>query len=417
MANFELRRNNVLNKMQDNTVAFIYSGVSKISNEDENYPFKVNTSFFYLTGIKQENSLLMLIKSLGQTKVYLFIDEYSELKEKWTGKRINVDEASSISGINNVLENSSLENIIELALSKDKLQYGEINKIYLDLTPEIKVASSLSTIQKAEELKEKYNVEVIDIKPILTQLRMVKDDDEIKCLREAISITGSAINNLLLNLKPGCYEYELSDIFEFYGRSHNRSELAFSTICAAGKNATCLHYPTQNCRVAANDLVLFDLGLKYNGYCADISRTYPVNGVYEGIGKTIYEVVLACNKAVIKYIRPGLTLKDLQEYTKDFLYKECVKTGLMNPNEEITQYYYHNISHHLGLDTHDCSNRELPLEKGNVITVEPGLYFAKYGIGVRIEDDVVLTDEGCDVLSYEIPKEISDIEKLLRSRK
>ena len=202
-----------------------------------------------------------------------------------------------------------------------------------------------------------------------------------------------------------------------YGRVHDRASLAFSTIIANGKNATCLHYPSQNDFVKENDLILFDLGFAHDGYSADISRTYPVNGIYQGKQKLIYEAVLNCNKAVINYVKPGLKLKDLQEFALDFLKKETVRLGLLKPEDDIKKYYIHNVSHHLGLDTHDVCDRELPLVPGCVITVEPGLYFVEDGIGVRIEDDVLVTENGSEVLSKGIKKEIADIEKMLRNKK
>jgi Xaa-Pro aminopeptidase len=168
--------------------------------------------------------------------------------------------------------------------------------------------------------------------------------------------------------------------------------------------------------VRENDLVLFDLGYEHNGYSADISRTFPVNGKFEGVQAKIYEAVLNCNKAVIQMIKPGLTIKDLQEFATEYLRKQCINSGLMDMNDDIRNYYYHNVSHHLGLDTHDISLREKPLQNGNVITVEPGLYFAKYGVGVRIEDDVLVSDNGSIVLSKNIVKEMDDVERLMATR-
>ena len=187
---------------------------------------------------------------------------------------------------------------------------------------------------------------------------------------------------------------------------------------ASGKNATCLHYPyeQQNDSVKENDLILFDLGYNHEEYSADISRTYPVNGKFSGIQAIIYEVVLNCNKAIIQRIKPGVTIKELQEFATEFLRKSCINTGLMKMDDDIRNYYYHNCSHHLGLDTHDISLREKPLENGNVITVEPGLYFANYGVGVRIEDDVLVSEDGSIVLSKNIAKEMNEVERFMASR-
>ncbi len=417
MTELEQRREKLFSMMRDYSVAVIFSGVSKIASEDEFYPFVVNNNFFYLTGIKQEHSALIMVKGLGEKKSYLFVDEYNELKEKWTGKRLTFDEAASISGLENVYSSDNFDNMLNLALTNKDNQYGAIANLYVDLSPEIKIDDSKSTVTFSAEMEAKYNqLSIMDLKPFTTAMRMVKSQYEIEQIKDAINATSLGINKLILSLRPGMFEYELADIFEFFGRGHNRSPLAFSTIVAAGKNATCLHYPTQTSTIRQGDLVLFDLGYQSNGYCADISRTFPVDGVFSGKGKAIYEAVLNCNKAVIEYAHAGLTIADLQEYTKTFLKNECVRLGLLKKDDDIMKVYYHNVSHHLGLDTHDTSNRDKPLEEGNVITVEPGLYFAELGIGVRIEDDVLIHQDKSEVLSIGIPKEIEDIEKLFRTK-
>ena len=412
------RRDRLFDLMKENSVAIIFSGVSKIATEDEAYPFVVNNSFYYLTEIQQEHSVLVLIKGIGERKEYLFVDEYNELKEKWTGKRLTYQEASVISGLDNVYSMNNFDNMLSLALSKENNQYGNIKNIYIDLTPEVKIDENKSTQIFASEITSQYKgLEVLDIKPLITSLRMVKSAYEIEKLHSAISLTNLGINKLICELRPGMMEYELADIFEFFGRQHDRHGLAFSTIVACGKNATCLHYPTQNAPVSDNSLILFDLGYKHSGYCADISRTYPVNGKFEGMQKQVYEAVLYCNKEIIKYAKPGLTIKDLQEKAREILKEKLVELKLLKKDEDVTKYYYHNVSHHLGLDTHDASNREKPLEVGNVITVEPGLYIPELSIGVRIEDDILIQKDHAEVLSIEIPKEIADIEKLFKSKR
>ena len=418
MLELENRRKKVFDLMKDNSVAILFSGVSKVASEDEFLPFVVNKNFFYLTKIKQEHSALKLIKSYGERKTYLFIDPYSELKEKWTGKRLTSDKAIALSDIQNVYTTDNFETMLSLALANDNNQYGNIDCIYLDLgSPEQKLKEDFFMRDLYTKLKVEYmDKEIVDIYPIMRDLRMIKSNYEIDCLVKAIERTNNGISYLLGKLEPGMMEYELADQFEMYGRAHDRATLAFDTIVAAGKNATCLHYPTQNDTIKEDDLILFDLGYNYEEYSADISRTFPVNGKFTGIQKIIYEAVLNCNKAVIAYAKPGLTLRDLQQYASDFLKKECVRLKLMDESEDIRNYYYHSVSHHLGLDTHDIADREKPLEKGNVITVEPGLYFAKYNTGVRIEDDVLITLDGAVVLSKNIVKEIYEIESLMARR-
>ena len=412
-----LRRERLFDLMEENSAAIIFAGTAKIATADEYYPFKVNTNFFYLTNIKQENSVLLLVKGLSEHKTYLFVDEYNEVKEKWTGKRLTFDEARDLSNIDSVHSTNDLDTFISLALAKDNNQYGAISKLYVDLTPEIRIKERYDTVDFSKSAEEKFpHIKVENVNPLFIDLRMIKSEYEVECLRKAIDLTHQGIIHILRNLKPGKYEYEVADDFEAFGRTLNREGLAFDTIIAYGKNATCLHYPQQGDKVGEDGLILFDLGYNYGGYSADISRTFPVNGKFEGVAKLIYETVLNCNKAVIEYLHPGITNKDAQDFTKEFLRNECLRVGLITEDEDIVKYYYHGVSHSLGLDTHDSQDRNKPYEVGNVVTVEPGLYFAKYGVGVRIEDDVLITGAVNDVLSRDIPKEVEDIEKLMKTR-
>ncbi len=418
MNEFELRREKLLSRLKEGSLVLVHAGTAKVSSEDETFPFDVNKNFYYLTGIKQENSVLMLVKGIGENKTYLFIDKYDPTKEKWTGKRITPEEASNTSGIANILFTDALETKIELGLAKNSTYFGKIDRLYIDEGIELKVAEDLFMPQYLEILKNKYpHLEFVNLRPDMIELRLIKSPYEIECLRKSINLTQHGINQMLMNLKPGKREYQLTNIFDFYGQEQDRTPLAFTTICATGKNACCLHYTTEMDTIKPNDLILFDLGYSLNGYSADISRTFPVSGKFTDLQRKIYETVLLCNKAVIEYIKEGLTLKELQEYASNFLKNECVRLGLLKPEDNIFKVYPHSVSHHLGLDTHDISdgnrNREKPLVAGNVITVEPGLYFDDLGIGVRIEDDVLVTKTGAEVLSKDIKKEVNDIEQML----
>lgn len=416
MSEYSIRREKLFNLVPDGSLIIVHSGVSKIASEDEDFPFRVNNNFLYFTGIKQENSILFMVKNFGMTKTYLFIDEYSELKEKWTGKRLTIEEASMISDIKNILTNNVYESKLELAISKGSTHFGTIRRVYLDLVPELKIGPSLYTIDYKSIIEATYpHIEVLDMHRLACSLRMVKSAYEVECIKNAINLTQHGINQCLMLMKPDMKEYQLANIFEFFGKDKDKSPLAFSSIVAGGKNATCLHYPSQMDRIKDGDLVLFDVGYNVDNYCGDISRTYPINGHFTDLQKKIYSIVLLCNKAVIGYAKEGLTIKDLQDFTIEFFKTELTRAGLLSEGEDVKNYYYHNISHHLGLDTHDLSDREKPLEAGNVITVEPGLYFAKYGIGVRIEDDILITKEGCEVLSRGIKKEVAEVEQLIQS--
>ena len=419
MKEFDVRREKLFELLPDNSVALVFSGMAKVKSEDEDYPFFANRNFFYLTGIEQENSTLMLIKCPGERKAYLFLDEYNELKERWTGKRLSFDAASEISQIENVYSNNNFDTMLSMALAKENNIYGEVKNLFLDLSDELKIRPNQSTQLYRDELQQQYpHLNFENVHPLIIELRLVKSESEIADIVEAINVTNIGINDMLKNLHIGLVEHELSDRFEYYGKTHGRRELAFEPIVASGVNATILHHPTtqQTKAIEADELVLFDLGYSFNGYHADISRTYPVSGTFTDRQREIYLAVYNCNLAVIDFIKPGLSLLDLQDYAIKTLKIECLKRGLIENEDDIYKYFIHSVSHFLGLDTHDVGTKDRKLVAGNVITVEPGLYFVEDGIGVRIEDDVLITETGAVCLSNRIKKELSDVERLLKNR-
>ena len=411
------RREKLIEKLDDGSLTIIFAGVGKKRSADENFDFVVNRNFYYLTGIEQENSILMIVKADGEVSTYLFIDERDEKKEKWTGFRLTEDEAREISGIDNVCVRSAFEGKIMAALSKGMTHFGEINKIYLDLEKELKIDECKSTNEFKEEIRAKHpNVLVNDIHDTIMKFRMIKSPAEIELIKDAIHTTDVALRNVLSKLHAGRYEYNMRNIFEFTVKEDLNATLAFHSIVAGGKHATILHYPTAQDLLKENDLVLLDVGACKDNYCADISRTYPISGQFSDLQKKIYSIVLECNKQTSKFIRPGILLKEVQEFALNFLAEECVAQGLIPNKDRIRDVYYHSVSHHLGLDTHDGVDRDSKLAPGMVVTCEPGLYFKEYGIGVRIEDDVLVTANGSEVLSKDIIKEISEIENILRAR-
>ena len=418
VSEYQNRRASFLSSMEDNSFAVIFSGVAKKCSADETYPFEVNRNFYYLTGIKQEDSALLLIKCDGEEREYLLISPFDPVKEKWYGKRLTPEEATAISGVRNVLLNNALQPRVETILTGNFSDYPAIKKIYLDLEKEQKVAEGTDI----EDYRKSLTVlcpelMVLDAYPLIVSLRMVKSANEIAELRTAIEATKIGITSAMAKIKPGAYEYEVAN--EFYKVINDCSGYqgwAFPTILASGVNATCLHYPTPYGRIAAGDMVLMDLGSRHELYNADVSRTVPANGTFSELQRTIYGIVLGANKAVANFARPGRTLKELQSFTVEYLASECLSKRLIQDKEEIKKYYFHSVSHHIGLDTHDPGDetRSKPLVAGNVISDEPGLYFRELGIGVRIEDDLLITEDGCEVLTKDIIKEIDEIEAFYR---
>ena len=357
-----------------------------------------------------------MIKNEGEKLTYLFIDEKDEKIEKWIGYKLSAKQAREISGIENVGVRTTFEGKMLAFFDGNESTKEHISKFYLDLEPELKIAESKSTSTYKKELEVVHHLEVEDISPIIGELRKVKSEVEIELLKEAIETTNLGLKHALLELSAGKHEYNLRNAFNFAVAEDQDSILGFDSIVAAGENATILHYPDQKDVIKKDDLVLFDVGASKNYYSADISRTYPVSGKFNELQRKIYQIVLNCNKQTAKFMRPGITLSEANDFAKDFLASECVEKGLISSIEEISRVYYHSVSHFLGLDTHDYGRKDEKLVPGNVVTCEPGLYFKELGIGVRIEDDILITEEGSEVLSEGIIKEIEDIERTLRTR-
>lgn len=247
----------------------------------------------------------------------------------------------------------------------------------------------------------------------ISYLRMFKSQTELEKLEKAIEITKKGLYRIMDNLKIRDNESQLEADFIHQITLEGSSGVSFDTIAASGENATILHYEENNSVLKEGNLILFDLGALYSNYGSDISRTYPISGKYESRQKIIYEIVLKVNKEAINFVKPGITWNQLNKFAKDLLASECLKIGLIKTEDEITKYYYHSVGHFLGLDVHDVGHYELPLKEGMVITIEPGLYIKEEKIGIRIEDDVLITKNGSRVLSKDIIKEVEDIEEYL----
>ncbi|BBE30288.1 Xaa-Pro aminopeptidase [Tepiditoga spiralis] len=403
------RRNELLKTLPNNSIVVLFSGREKFKTADELYTFSPNRNFFYFTNIEQSDVAMILIKENDKTSEFLFIEKNDPIKSRWIGEKIKPEEAQKISGIKNIRFLDTFNDFLNQQIQKNE-------NIYFDLERQSWNKGKSEAEEFALELKNKFpHVKINNIYNNISQLRMIKDEEEIKNIKKAISITKLGIENMIKNAKPNMMEYELEAYFDFSLISNGIREKAFHTITASGKNATVLHYSQNNCKAEDKTLVLLDLGAAYNHYSADISRTFPVNGKFTQRQKDVYNAVLKAQKEVEKNAKPGVTLIELNEIAKKVLSKECKSLGLIEKDDELIKYYFHGVSHHLGLDTHDVGDRSLPLQKGMVITNEPGLYIEEEGIGIRIEDDLLITENGCEVLSKEIIKEVSDIENFMEN--
>ena len=414
---YQKRREAYLKQVDNNSFTLLSSGTEQHKSRDHFFPFSVNRNFFYLTGIDEAEVTLMLVKGKDQTVTKLFIRETTEFVRQWLGAYISKEEASKFSGIEeeNIHYGSEFKTLI-----KDMLNYGRsrilINpdKCYLDLyQPNLKMKPLGE--EHFEELIDTYKqLKIKDANKYLSSLRMYKDKHEVDDIKEAIAYTKVGLKAVLKDLKTSNNEQDLASLFLRETTMQGSKDLAFSTIAASGKNATTLHYEKNNSPIKKDGLILFDLGASKNNYSADISRTYPANGVFTERQKQLYNIVLDVNKQAIEFSTVGTSWIELNKFAKDLLAKHCKEIGLIKEDREISKYYYHSIGHFLGLDTHDVGHYEVALKPGMIITIEPGLYIAEEEIGIRIEDDILITEDGPINLSKDIIKEVKDIEHALK---
>ena len=410
MNQYSNRREKIFKSMKANCAIMLFSGKAPMRSEDEAYEFSVNRNFYYLTGLEKEDMVLLMSNVDGVTHEYLFLLPYNELLAKWVGGRMLPDEAKQISEIADVRDKSELDDVVATLL--DRTRFDNTFKFYFDMWHYNMDQELTPAINYANKLKGKYPYLIVkDVYPVLTSMRLVKDEYEINEIRKAIHITNFGIRQMMKTCKPGVNEMVMEGIFDFVLRQALCRENAFATIAASGKRATILHYRDNNQTMKDGELFLCDLGATSNHYCADISRTFPVNGKFTDRQREIYNIVLGAQRIVVDNAKVGMKLRDLNQMVVDYYKIELPKHGL---NKDVREYYFHSVSHHLGLDTHDVSNGlGSVLAAGNVITNEPGLYIEDEGFGIRIEDDLLITGTGAEVLSSEIIKECDDIEAFM----
>lgn len=415
--NYDIRRQNYINQTQNQSISFFFAGHAPQKSADQKYPFTVNRNFYYLSGIDQENAVLVILKGENMVGSYLFIDAFDPVKALWDGETLSFEKAAMISGIplENVRDINTLDTFTSQLLQVSRRAiYGLIETAYFDLERQSITQSLTDALLYQKKLLELYpHLSLKTNQMILAELRTVKDMDEVSLIKEAVKITKKGLDEIIKSLAPQKMEYEIEAIYNFV-LNQNRTKPSFDTIAASGKNATVLHYVENSDELKDGDLMLFDLGVYYHNYASDVSRTYPINGKFTKRQKEIYEVVLEANKKTIEWVKPGVSLKEFNDYGKQILIEGAKRLGLIQEDSEIQKYYYHSLGHYLGLDVHDVGNYAKPIPEGAVITVEPGLYIAEEKIGIRIEDDILITRDGAVNLTQSIVKEVAEIENLMK---
>ena len=406
---FKNNRNKYFNIVEDNSISVFHSGTTYTKSADEEYEYDVDKNFYYLTGICQAEVILLLVKENGKCSEYLFIEKNDPIKVKWVGAKLEKEEADKIGEFDNILytDDEGFEKVFNEYINKG------LKNIYYNKFVDRGHVFNFNEYFIEKITKGIADVNLLDGYSLVVSLRMYKEEYEIAQMRESILITKGGIEELMKNSKPGLLEYELESYYDYHIKNNGQRVTSFKTIAAGGVNATILHYVSNNCELNDNELVLFDLGCRTNLYASDITRTFPINGKFTERQKAVYEEVLNVNKKCIEFLKPGVTRKEFNDYANSLIIKACYNLGLIEKDEDFRKYYWHSIGHSLGLDTHDPADFNAPMNPGYVVTVEPGIYIEEENIGIRIEDDVLITLDGHENLSKDIIKEVCDIEKFM----
>lgn len=441
-----IQRQNKLASLMPETAIVISAAKHMTKSHDNEFLFHQNTHLKYLTGFREPESLLVLTQKNGEgVKSHFFVRPKDDFSEMWHGKRLGIENTKEIFKFDYVYDISKAWEIIPSLLLGHK-------KVACDWAEQSELTSKLlkviTTLSGARKKKEHKPTHLVNVANMIGQLRLIKDANELQFMRKAASITNLGHRAAMSICQPGKTEFDVKSYMEYIFRLNGSEDDAYPSIVAGGKNALILHYVENNALLNDKELMLIDAGSQFNGYASDVTRTFPINGKFSSLQKEVYEIVLASQKVAIGLAKPGSTIPQIHKEVEKVLARALLDAGLITSTVEMSResleeillhkdnhdsyalrsYYPHGTSHWIGLDVHDMSPyldndlNELELRPGMVITIEPGLYFNKahdqikfklplHGIGIRIEDDILITDKGHENLTGAIPKEINEIEE------
>ena len=421
---FIKNRQNFTNKLAKNSVAFFNSNDIYPISADSTLPFEQHRDIFYLSGIDQEESILVLFPDSNKSnyREILFLRETNDHIIHWEGEKLTKSDATKISGIKNVHWLGEFEEIL-----KDVLK--EADHVYINTNEHYRQSVETQTREDRfiEKLKSFGGLSLKKSNPILQYQRSVKNEIELTLIKKACEITKKGFERVLDFIKPGVWEYEIEAEFSYEFLNNRSKRFAYTPIIASGKNSNYLHYIKNNKQCQDGEIILMDVGAEYANYSSDMTRTVPVNGRFSERQKTIYNSVLNVKNEATKLLRPGTLWKDYHIEVGKIMTSELLKIKLLDKSDvqnetknkpAYKKYFSHGTSHHMGLDTHDYCDLKIPFEKNNVLTVEPGIYIMNEGFGIRLEDDVVINNSGDPTnLMAEIPIEIDHIESIMNKKR
>jgi Xaa-Pro aminopeptidase len=428
------RRRDLMALMEPDSIAIVPSARRCLRNRDSEYPFRQDSDFWYLCGFDEPDAVLVLVPGRRHGEFLLFCQDRDPVKEMWDGRRAGPEGACRRYGADDAFPIGDIDDILPGLIEGRERVYYAMGK-HADFDRQ--VMTWVNSIRAREATGAHPPGEFLDLDHLLHELRLFKSAAERRVMRRAAEISAAAHCRAMLACRPGCYEYQLeAELLYEFGRNGARAP-AYNSIVAGGANACILHYVSNADRLRDGDLVLIDAGCELEGYAADISRTFPVSGRFSAEQQALYELVLAAQQAAIRAVRPGHHWNRPHEEAVRVLTAGLVDLGLLDGEvdelvelEALRAYYPHKTGHWLGLDVHDVGDYKVgdqwrELEVGMVLTVEPGLYIPRddssvarkwRGIGIRIEDDVLVTRGGRQVLSGDVPKAIDEVEALMRER-
>lgn len=417
---FIRNRKNFTGLMEENSVAIFFSNDQSPRNGDQLHPFRQSSDFFYLTGTDQEKSILILAPGCPNKNLReaLFILKTNDVIATWEGHKYTKEEATRTSGIEHVFWLEDFDVSLKEVLSF-------MNHVYLNGNEYAKFLPDVETreIRLGKELKDRFPFHHYHRSaPLLTQLRLIKSKEEIALIKKSCEITQKAFRRILRKTQPGMMEYEVEAEITYEFMRNGASGHAYAPIVASGKNACVLHYVENDKKCKKGDLLLMDFGSEYANYAADLSRTIPVSGKFTTRQKEVYNAVLRAMKEVKKMYIPGSTIQDINDATCDLIEQELINLGLFTKKEVENQpadnplykkYFMHGTAHFMGLDVHDVGSKFETLQPGMVLTCEPGIYIPEENIGVRIENDILITEHEPEDLMEVFPIEAEEIEELM----
>ncbi|WP_416885632.1 Xaa-Pro aminopeptidase [Marinospirillum sp.] len=434
IASFQARRAALAARLPSSSMALIPAAELAVRSRDTEYPFRQNSDFWYLTGFAEPQAFLVLVKPAeGPVKSHLFCLPRDPAQETWTGYRLGPERAVATLAVDQAAPLHELDSAMLGWLN-------QVEQVFLTLNDTALTQRLLAWRQQALQ-RGRRNAQVVaqlhDLQPELAALRQIKSEEEIQLMRRAAAISATGHLAAMQACAPGGYEYQLQAELEYSFKMQGAAGPAYGSIVGSGANACILHYVENNAPLQAGDLVLIDAGAEYQGYAGDITRTFPVSGQFSEPQLALYRLVLKANALAISLVRPGADLEAIHQRVIHCLTEGLIELGLLaGPLEQAIEqetykaFYMHGTSHWLGLDVHDVGayrqqGQPVPLQPGMVLTIEPGLYIAPdaaevppqwRGIGIRIEDDVLVTPTGCEVLTEAVPKDPEAIEALMMTR-